>query len=179
MHIPPVGEVPLPDFSDAHVKAPTETQRIFGAFQQADSSTTRRFGGTGLGLQLSKRLAQMLGGDITVQSSFGQGSVFSLTIDAQAAGASVRPTFSAPPRASTQAPARALELQGVRVLLAEDGPDNQRLIAFFLDRAGADVQIAVHGNARQTPRVSWSFVLLDPAETASMRRPDEEPELPL
>jgi signal transduction histidine kinase/CheY-like chemotaxis protein len=124
---------------------------LFGAFQQADSSTTRKFGGTGLGLRISKRLAQMLGGDISFTSTLGKGSVFSATIEtgpltaaeaeAPAAPAS-RPDRAAPVRlsASGQPP-----LLGVRILLAEDGHDNQRLISHHLRKAGAEVRIVDNG----------------------------------
>lgn len=126
--------------------------RLFGAFEQADTSTTRRFGGTGLGLRISKRLAEILGGDLTVDSEVGVGSVFSLTI-----GVTVIPGArlisqlepTAPTAAKVSAPPRttSTSLHGLRILLAEDGPDNQRLISFHLRKAGADVLIADNGRA--------------------------------
>src|SRR5260221_7968993 len=58
-----------------------QVSRLFQPFTQADASTTRKFGGTGLGLTISKRLAQILGGDITVESKEGSGSTFSFTLD--------------------------------------------------------------------------------------------------
>jgi PAS domain S-box-containing protein len=128
---------------------------LFQPFTQADASTTRRFGGTGLGLAISKRLAMMLGGDIVVQSNLGQGSRFTLTI---AAGAPVeQPTPPEPPKVDDQrngspltagrqlVSADARRKLDYRVLLAEDGPDNQRLIAFLLRKAGAQVTLAENG----------------------------------
>jgi len=118
----------------------------FEPFAQADSSTTRRFGGTGLGLAISRRLARMLGGDIVASSRPGEGSVFTLTVNAGEASLSDAPDapdFGAPRRPNPDAPRR---LHG-RVLLVEDGPDNQRLVAAFLRAAGATVAIAGDGAA--------------------------------
>jgi len=126
-----------------------QVSRLFKPFSQADSSTTRKFGGTGLGLTISKRLAEMLGGDIILSSAPGKGSTFSVTVEAgdlegvrllewpSEAAVSVK---TAAPDKTPPAP----RLDG-RILLAEDGPDNQRLIAFVLRKAGARVTVAENG----------------------------------
>ncbi len=159
----------------------TEEQmgRLFQPFTQADSSTTRRFGGTGLGLTISKRLATMLGGDISVRSVPEQGSIFRVTI-ATGPLEGVRLVDHVPPTAvpcgqPSAAPRSAIEING-RILLAEDGPDNQRLISVLLEKAGADVVIAQNGqeavdkvlaaqtreeNARQAPDQPFDLILLD------------------
>ena len=118
---------------------PDQLERLFSPFEQADASTARRFGGTGLGLAISRRLARMLGGDIAVQSAPGKGSVFTFimrarVVESDAASKSVpRPPVEPGPK-----------LHG-RILLAEDGIDNQRLIATHLTRAGATVEIVDNG----------------------------------
>jgi PAS domain S-box-containing protein len=125
---------------------PEQQGRIFNAFEQADMSTTRKFGGTGLGLLISQRLAQMLGGRIKVSSVYGKGSVFTLEIAVLpsaflAAGDRLPSADTAKP-----VPSGKLEpLAGARILLAEDGPDNQRLIAFYLRKAGAKVCVVDDG----------------------------------
>ncbi|MDA7979106.1 MAG: ATP-binding protein [Pirellulales bacterium] len=122
--------------------------RLFAPFGQADASTTRRFGGTGLGLTISNRLAEMLGGNIRVTSKVGEGSMFSLEIDTgPLAGVQF---VEETPDSSTPAPAAesACEVRedlACRVLLAEDGPDNQRLISFVLKKAGSEVAVADNG----------------------------------
>jgi signal transduction histidine kinase/HPt (histidine-containing phosphotransfer) domain-containing protein len=119
---------------------------LFTPFQQADSSTTRRFGGTGLGLTICKRLASMLGGDISVRSQAGQGSCFTVTIDPgdltgvpllEGEYEAIRPQEASEPHPPMQ-------LQG-RLLLAEDGVHNQRAITFYLNKAGAQVELAGNG----------------------------------
>jgi PAS domain S-box-containing protein len=114
---------------------------LFRPFAQADSSTTRKFGGTGLGLTISKRLATMLGGDLTVRSEPGAGSTFSLTVQT---GPLRGVAMLDSPRAMVDASETGINrmetvrLEG-RVLLAEDGPDNRVLIGFYLRQAGLDV----------------------------------------
>jgi PAS domain S-box-containing protein len=131
-----------------------EAERIFHPFSQADNSTTRQFGGTGLGLTISKRLAQLLGGDVTLVSSQpGVGSHFRFTLPGEIVEAPVveTPTARPGPQAGAVSPSSvppaspALLPAGCRVLLAEDGEDNQRLIAFLLRKAGAEVTIAENG----------------------------------
>lgn len=155
--------------------------RLFNAFEQADSSTTRRFGGTGLGLRISKRLAEMLGGEIGVARNALGGSTFTLAINigesndgrllepaafvpavsmsgfarvasntvSEGPGAQVDVTLApqtlrAIEAASSAAPA-VRPLEGANILVAEDGPDNQRLILHHLRKAGATVQLVQNG----------------------------------
>ncbi|MHB8969925.1 MAG: response regulator [Pirellulaceae bacterium] len=128
----------------------TEEQiaKLFKPFRQADSSTTRKYGGTGLGLTISKRLAEKLGGNITVQSTSGQGSTFAVTVRTGSLdGVKLldNPTDARLKTASDENRAAPQASLDCRVLLVEDGPDNQRLIAFLLRRAGAEVVVADNG----------------------------------
>jgi PAS domain S-box-containing protein len=122
---------------------------LFTPFFQGDQAMARRHGGTGLGLAISRRLAEMLGGEIHVHSVPHCGSTFTLVVPlelpdgAQLVSAEeARRRRRQPPRAE---PPPADLLQGVRVLLAEDGLDNQRLIAFVLRKAGAEVTVVSNG----------------------------------
>lgn len=128
----------------------SEEQRaqLFLPFSQVDTSSTRDFGGTGLGLAISHRLARKLGGDICVRSRLGEGSTFSLTV---ATGPLDRtsladdPIPTVPPRRPVETPAVTDVKLECRVLLAEDGADNQRLVSFLLRKAGAEVVLAENG----------------------------------
>lgn len=128
-----------------------QQELLFQSFAQADTSTTRRFGGTGLGLCISRKLAGMLGGDIKVQSTHEVGSSFTLTVrtgaltgvqlvDAPGQAMIETSDFSVSKKLDS-----TLYLRGLRILLAEDGPDNQRLIRFILSKQGAIVESVENG----------------------------------
>ncbi len=129
--------------------SPEQAAQLFQPFVQADTSVTRKHGGTGLGLTICRRLANLMGGEVQlVRTAPGEGSTFMLTMPLQAVeGAhSVTDLLAcvAGPSAMKATGAYAIELRG-RILLAEDGEDNQRLISHHLRAAGADVVIAEHG----------------------------------
>ena len=144
---------------------------LFEPFVQADASTSRRFGGTGLGLAITRRIAEMLGGELTVRSAAGEGSTFTLIVPTgplegvamlERPGEAMLSDGRDPKRQS----ARPNALAGLRVLLAEDGPDNQLLIKTLLARAGAQVEIAENGRlavekARAAGPGGFDVVLMD------------------
>ncbi|MES2725241.1 MAG: ATP-binding protein [Pseudomonadota bacterium] len=113
--------------------APEAQAFLFERFRQAESSTARRFGGSGLGLSITRALAQMMGGDITFRSVQGQGSTFWLDFDAPAAA----------PVATLSVEEGLLE--GVRILLVEDNPTNRLVARTLLTRLGACVDEAEDG----------------------------------
>ncbi|MFH1749255.1 MAG: response regulator [Planctomycetota bacterium] len=129
-----------------------QAAKLFRPFTQADDSTTRKFGGTGLGLAIGKHFAKLLGGDVTVvESRVGVGTRFRATVAAgplDAAKLVEAPNNTLRPARTGQAStpdASADLLSGLRILLAEDSPDNQQLISFILKKAGAEVTVAENG----------------------------------
>lgn len=132
-----------------------QASRLFQPFAQGDGSTTRRFGGTGLGLALSRKLARALGGDVWLEARpEGAGCRFVATVAAAASEAA---------RSSAQALPATPQLQGLRVLLVEDTADNQRLITHVLERAGAVVELAQDGQEGVDKALAGNFevVLMD------------------
>ncbi len=136
--------------------SPEQVARLFHPFTQADSSTTRKFGGTGLGLTISKRMAELLGGDVVVvETSRDAGTRFRLTVptgdltgvrmldDPHAATRIMTHTDATTP-AGTPTPSER-PLEGVRILLAEDGVDNQKLIVHVLKKAGGEIEVVANG----------------------------------
>ncbi|OYY57963.1 MAG: histidine kinase [Hydrogenophilales bacterium 28-61-11] len=131
----------------------SETQeRLFQAFSQADSSTTRRFGGTGLGLAVSSQLAGLMAGELSVDSTPEQGSCFTLTL--------TLPATSLP---LVELPTPTLiKLQG-RILVAEDHPVNQKVLAHQLDEMGLQHVIAASGTQvlERLANEAFDLVLMD------------------
>jgi len=137
-------------------------QRMFKPFSQADNSMTRRFGGTGLGLVLSRKLANKLGGDVRlIDSVVGQGSVFSVTVVC-----GIAPTSDEDAKAKSllrRVPVAERPLDGVRILLAEDVPDNQLLILHVLKNSGATIEVVDNGAAavESAGTHDYDIVLMD------------------
>ena len=135
---------------------PAVLERLFQPFGQADASMSRRFGGTGLGLSICKRLVEMMGGTIWVESEVRTGSTFYFTVRLPVAK-EVPPEFDA----SVALPARACGQ--LRVLLVEDNPANQKLATYILKDRGHVVEIA--GNGREAVSLSekncYDVILMD------------------
>ncbi len=112
----------------------TTQSRLFRPFTQADESTTRRFGGTGLGLSICRELAELMGGQVGVQSTPGLGSRFWALL----------PLPAASPLA-VSGPALPQRLDGTRVLMVEDNPVNMMIAVAMLERWGVSVEQAVDG----------------------------------
>ncbi len=126
---------------------PGQVDLLFTPFSQGDSGMARRYGGTGLGLTISRKLAVLMGGDVTLERTKpGEGSLFRLDLPLEAApgAAMTNKIDNSALRPTSPPPQHATRLSG-RILLAEDGPDNQRLISFHLRKAGADVDVAENG----------------------------------
>ncbi|MEL7237373.1 MAG: CHASE domain-containing protein [Planctomycetota bacterium] len=131
--------------------SPEQQDKLFQPFAQADGSMTRRFGGTGLGLVVSQRLTEILGGRMTVRSEPGRGSTFTFTIRAKKVATETAAladdeannvvTKLPPAAAGTSSKTDGKR----RVLLAEDGVDNRRLVLAFLKRDDLDVVAVENG----------------------------------
>jgi PAS domain S-box-containing protein len=118
--------------------APENQARIFSGFTQAEASTTRRFGGTGLGVAISQKLVALMGGKLELKSALGEGSEFYFTITLPIADKSTDEVSSPLSR-------KALRLQGARILLVEDNIYNQQIAIELLEAEGAILEIANNG----------------------------------
>ncbi|MFN3496203.1 MAG: ATP-binding protein, partial [Hydrogenophaga sp.] len=129
-------------------------KKLFTRFYQADNSLRRRIGGTGLGLEISRNLARMMGGDIAVQSKPGVGSIFTVTLMLPACEA---------PRGSTLGALGATTHRRLKMLVAEDHPINLKYMSILLDRMGHDAVFCENGQEalELVQRQPFDVVLLD------------------
>ncbi|MBV7573622.1 response regulator [Pseudomonas sp. PDM32] len=142
---------------DSGIGIPAESlELMFNAFQQADSSISRRYGGTGLGLPIARTLAERMGGTLRAQSEEGRGSVFTLEIPL-ALHQQTQPLL--PPRAQTG----DSDGEGRNVLLVEDNPVNQTVIEAMLRSLGFKVSVAADGAqaVRSAESLIFEAILMD------------------
>ena len=150
------------DVHDTGIGISAEDQRrLFTAFEQADGSMTRRYGGTGLGLALSKRLVQMMDGQIGVESQLGAGSLFWFTARFERAHQAIEST----PEEFSGCAEEQLKAcyAGARILLVEDEPLNQEFARYLLEDLGLKVGLAEDGDeaVAMARCVDYDLVLMD------------------
>lgn len=144
---------------------PEAVDRIFEPFSQADTSITRRFGGTGLGLTICRELAEAMGGSVSVESQLGVGSTFTLYLDP--GDLSDEPWLTAEQLKSQElenaTSTEQIKLPSGRVLIVDDSEPNRELVALFLRQVGVDFEMAVNGQEAVEMLSSCNFdaVLMD------------------
>jgi two-component system sensor histidine kinase/response regulator len=144
--------------------APEHRQRLFRIFEQADPSTTRRYGGMGLGLAISRHLVELMGGDIGVESEVGRGSLFWFTVRCRPSEAQSAARFVESDTEADDLERRLLETsRGMRLLLAEDNPMNQDVVLELLRDTGLIVDVAANGAEAVTlaEQRHYDLVLMD------------------
>jgi PAS domain S-box-containing protein len=138
-----------------------KVSRLFQPFSQLDASTTRRYGGTGLGLVISKKLVEMMGGRVWAESEVGKGSTFHFTI--QAAATTIKPASSRTNALRPQTDLKSIQSPALRILLAEDNPVNQKVALQMLRKIGYEADVAANGLEvlQALERQPYDVILMD------------------
>jgi PAS domain S-box-containing protein len=141
--------------------SPEQQARLFHAFAQADGSMTRKYGGTGLGLIISKRIALLMGGDAGVISEEGRGSTFWVTLRLRRATSDPQAAKSPPTESPRETLARLFP--GARVLVAEDEPVNREVLVFLLEDVGLALDVASNGQeaVEKASGGGYALILMD------------------
>lgn len=141
-----------------------QKERLFKPFMQADNSVTRKFGGTGLGLALSRRLAHLLGGDLELtESTVGKGSTFVATIEIENVKSEDNGKVFSRSSNTARSQVTTKTIDGARILVVEDSPDNQLLIEVMLKRHKVKLEFANNGEEGIQKALSSNFdiILMD------------------
>ncbi len=166
LRLEPVGDGSryVIDVQDSGIGIPADKiETVFEPFEQAESSTTRRFGGTGLGLTISRGFARAMGGDITARSVYGEGATFSLWLDAGVQGAV---TLLTPAELASAADAEkpietvAWKFPPRHVLVVDDGTENRQLVRVLLEEVGLRVSEAENGQIAVDRIAAGAFDLI-------------------
>ncbi|MGJ3241672.1 MAG: ATP-binding protein [Opitutales bacterium] len=141
---------------------PEKVDKLFKPFTQVDSSTTRQYGGTGLGLVISKRLVERMGGNLWVESEVGVGSTFHFTMDLEP-GKPADEEGAGTETAVTDEAGRLADRYPLSILIAEDDPVNQRLVTAVFDRLGYEPDLVSNGvlALEAVKEGAYDLVLLD------------------
>ncbi|HAS43429.1 MAG TPA: hypothetical protein DCS93_23315 [Microscillaceae bacterium] len=136
--------------------AANRLESIFEPFEQADNSVTRRFGGTGLGLTITRQMARLLGGDVTVESVEGEGATFIVTIPYEAASQRVKKTVKVEPQDVTFA-------KDNKVLVVEDNQLNQEMMRAMFHQLGLEMHLAENGviGVQKAQEILPDLILMD------------------
>ena len=143
--------------------APENHQRIFSGFTQAEASTTRRYGGTGLGISISHALVEMMGGELKLESALGQGSHFFFSLSIKRSNDEFNEDENLAHSQTVMSPQARLE--GISILLVEDNLNNQQVAVELLSSEGAIIKVANNGveaiNAIAADNQQFHVVLMD------------------
>jgi CheY-like chemotaxis protein len=143
--------------------APEVQEKIFRPFEKADMKYDRNFGGAGLGLSISRRLAQLMGGNVILRSQPGKGSIFTLSLNLSFPAAEAQSERQARDEESILTDGETAALKGKRVLIVDDVELNLEIVSAMLDPLELDIDVAANGEAavRKTAANDYDFVFMD------------------